>query len=211
MSGGAKNVQTKAKARPADSRKDDAASNAKAAESPVDDIDASDEDTIVVTCKVGSFQIDPSGYKFLPSGTQILVEGLTLEFGYDRVLVVDEKLAAKIDKVIDGKYDNGSIDPKVLAQLARADGLQVVRPGLERPLFPAWDTLNDHLVVERGVELGYLRNEDEVRSAIRYERQTPKRSKGKREARDRVLHDLRDQLNKVTGAIDTSGTELEAL
>lgn len=113
----------------------------------------------------------------------------TLNFGSRGFVVADEETVKAVEQVINGEWSDGFVSAHDFQRNARMAGLGIKTYGLESAPIPTFDTLSDDRAVAVAHEAGKLANADAVRSAIRYENESPQRQP-KRDARPVVIGEL---------------------
>lgn len=106
-------------------------------------------------------------------------EEWTLEFGRKGFIEGDARTIDAVEKVLAGEWVDPSsprVSPKDFQRNGRIARLQVVKHGLETPPTPKWDHMAPDTRVERALEVGMLETPDQVRKAIRYEKQSAERT-----------------------------------
>lgn len=107
-------------------------------------------------------------------------EEWTLEFGRKGFIEGDDRTVAAVEAVLDGTWEDPSsprVSPKDFQRNGRMARLSIVRHGLELPPTPAWDSTASDSRVENALSAGFLATAEQVRKAIRYEKQSEDRTR----------------------------------
>lgn len=121
----------------------------------------------------GGFQLRCGGP--LPDGTYEQEWGLV--FGKKGFIVADDETLEAVKKVLAGEWTDRSVSGQQFLRNARIARLQIIKHGLETPPIPAWESSAPDSRVDIALMSGNLATADDIKKAIRYEKQSPERER----------------------------------
>lgn len=120
-----------------------------------------------------------------------------------------DEVHTAFEKVLSGQWSDAGVGGDHFQTIARMAGIGIKSFGLESSPFPNWDDANDDQVVGLGVAVGALSSADSVRKALRYEKQSLKRTP-KRAIRESVVTQLEGLLAGLESAPEQQQSVIHA-
>lgn len=138
----------------------------------------------------------------------------TLEFGRKGFIEADERTVDAVQKVLAGEWEDPTsprVSPRDFQRNGRIAQLQVVKHGLEGPPIPSWDALASDSRVETARQAGLLSTDEQIRKALRYEKQSAERTRAMPKDRQRAADPVTVQLLEGLLAATNAGIKVQGV